>query len=284
MKLKFYILSVVLSVGICVAQNAIDDFISILNSEGGGERAVQSVQGLPTDQKSQMLQSVVQRIQTASQELAVGKSPSINISNAALLLAESGTDDQIIAAFGNLSQFGPFEPDAAFALAACREPAGVAVIDALARKRLPNLERAVTPQTEDDKQRLNEAILPFFLLIKEIAASANPAGQDAAKQLREDFATRYNSKNGKLVLAAIDAELAKVAPRQPAVNQALMTSPTNGLPNLKPLFTPKASASKPEIPSDEPTSSTPWSVTGVLLVVAVGLAWLVIKSRKCPPP
>lgn len=42
----------------------------------------------------------------------------------------------------------------------------------------------------------------------------------------------------------------------------------------------KAPEAKPAAPSEEPTSSTPWSVVAVLIVAAIGLLWLVLKKRK----
>jgi len=39
-------------------------------------------------------------------------------------------------------------------------------------------------------------------------------------------------------------------------------------------------APSPPTASDEPTSSTPWSVVAVVIVAAIGLLWLLIKNRK----
>ncbi|MCB1212627.1 MAG: hypothetical protein KDK97_25100, partial [Verrucomicrobiales bacterium] len=33
-------------------------------------------------------------------------------------------------------------------------------------------------------------------------------------------------------------------------------------------------------PSEEPTSSTPWSIIVVLIVAAIGLLWLLLKRRS----
>ncbi len=43
---------------------------------------------------------------------------------------------------------------------------------------------------------------------------------------------------------------------------------------------PKAHEMKPSTPSEEPTSSTPWSIIVVLIVAATGLLWLLLKKRK----
>ncbi len=281
MKLETLLLTPLLSFSICVAQPAANDFTTELNREGGGDEVVQTVRLLPLNQQSQVLQSVVHRIQAISREPQSIKNDSfLYVSNSARLLSETGTDDQILAAFGNLSQFGSAEPDAAFALAACKGPAGVAIIDALAKQRLPNLERAITPLTDDDKLRSNETLLPFFMLVKELAASVNPSGSGLAKQMRDDFASRYSSENGKLVLAAIDAELAKVTSRKSAAVGAPSTSTSTSLPSEKPSPTPKEQEAKSPTPSEAPTSSTPWSLVAVFIVAAIGLLWLLLKNRK----
>lgn len=55
------------------------------------------------------------------------------------------------------------------------------------------------------------------------------------------------------------------------------TSPTPQSPTPQ-VKTPEAKPAPP--PSEEPTSATPWSIIVVLIVVAIGLLWLVLKSRK----
>lgn len=56
-------------------------------------------------------------------------------------------------------------------------------------------------------------------------------------------------------------------------------------PNDSPLVQSQTSEKEPEAKltstqSDEPTSSTPWSVVTVLIVAAFGLLWLLLKGRK----
>lgn len=55
-------------------------------------------------------------------------------------------------------------------------------------------------------------------------------------------------------------------------------SNTNGL--RSPPKANNASAQTPASSSEEPTSSTPWSVMAVLIVAATGLLWLLVKKRK----
>jgi hypothetical protein len=58
-------------------------------------------------------------------------------------------------------------------------------------------------------------------------------------------------------------------------------------PNEKPSVivqppAPRTPEAKPTVPtpSEEPTSSTPWSIIIVLIVAAIGLLWLLVKKRK----
>jgi hypothetical protein len=52
-------------------------------------------------------------------------------------------------------------------------------------------------------------------------------------------------------------------------------------PMVQPQTPQKAPEAKPTpIPSEEPTSSTPWSIIVVLIVAATGLLWLLVKKRK----
>jgi hypothetical protein len=52
------------------------------------------------------------------------------------------------------------------------------------------------------------------------------------------------------------------------------------LPMMEPSAPKNALEAKPATPSEEPTLSTPWSVIVILIVVATGLLWLLIKNRK----
>jgi hypothetical protein len=51
------------------------------------------------------------------------------------------------------------------------------------------------------------------------------------------------------------------------------------LVNPQPPAPKKTPEAKPSAPSEEPTSSTPWSVVLLLIVAAIGLLWLLLKKR-----
>jgi len=60
---------------------------------------------------------------------------------------------------------------------------------------------------------------------------------------------------------------------------ALKASSTHLVEPPTPKKSPEATPS-PTTPSEEPTSSTPWSIIVVLIVAATGLLWLLFKGRK----
>jgi hypothetical protein len=65
-----------------------------------------------------------------------------------------------------------------------------------------------------------------------------------------------------------------------ATNQS--ASKANSTHLVEPPAPKKAPEAKPTTPtpSEEPTSSTPWSIIVVLIVAATGLLWLLVKNRK----
>jgi hypothetical protein len=60
------------------------------------------------------------------------------------------------------------------------------------------------------------------------------------------------------------------------------TASPNPLPLVQQPASKRAAEVKPTVatPSEEPTSSMPWSIIVVLIVAAIGLLWLVLKNRK----
>jgi hypothetical protein len=86
-----------------------------------------------------------------------------------------------------------------------------------------------------------------------------------------------------------------VLPRLPPIEQPMphsdSTAPaasslprvtTLPLPSVQPPTPTKSPEAKPSTspPSEEPASSTPWSIIAVLIVAAIGLLWLLVKKRK----
>jgi hypothetical protein len=58
-------------------------------------------------------------------------------------------------------------------------------------------------------------------------------------------------------------------------------APTNTPPLVQPPAPKKVPEAKPALtPSEETTSSTPWSIIVVLIVAAIGLLWLLLKRRS----
>ncbi len=61
--------------------------------------------------------------------------------------------------------------------------------------------------------------------------------------------------------------------------QAIQSS-TPPLPAIQSETPKKSPETKSTTPSEDPTSSTPWSIIVVLIVAAIGLLWLVLKRRS----
>jgi hypothetical protein len=71
-----------------------------------------------------------------------------------------------------------------------------------------------------------------------------------------------------------------------ALSEAPSTTQDSLTSKLSPSVQPTAPKNAPEAkltvptPSEEPTSSTPWSIIVVLIVAATGLLWLLVKNRR----
>ena len=101
------------------------------------------------------------------------------------------------------------------------------------------------------------------------------AERPTAEQLRA-----YEASFGKLEELVTKGALPKSDPkRQPTPTQASVIPPAVPAVPTAPKKAP-STAPAPSTPSEEPTSSTPWSVIIVLIVAATGLLWLLVKKRK----
>lgn len=103
-------------------------------------------------------------------------------------------------------------------------------------------------------------------LLKKLAESRRAAGDADFKELEAlDHAVLVVS--GEYKAPQVSGNQPQPAPTPLAVQQ---TTPK------------KASEAKPSVtpPSEEPASSTPWSIIVVLIVAACGLLWLLLKQRK----
>jgi len=287
MKLSAIYCTALLICGTCFAQISANDVTAMLEEDEGGTRAVEMVRKLPPDQQGEVLDAVVRKVREKI-PLPDPSRGSTYISHAAGFLAEVGTDETRIACFGKLSEFGLEERSAAFALASCHGPAGVAIINERAKQRLPDLERmlagverAFAGQSDDkEKRKSNDVFISFMNLVEILDGSKNVAGPIAAKRLRDEFAKRCDTKNKKIVLAAFDDELTKAASRRSAATEASRKSAGGNSRS------DRNSASAGEEPrskataQDGQTGSSPWLVWGGLVIVAaMGLLWFVLKRR-----
>ncbi len=109
----------------------------------------------------------------------------------------------------------------------------------------------------------------------------------ASQQRIFDAASAYLS-NPKVSQSAADYIRQRLFDTQPAeatapasMNSSPVAPPPNSLPSVQPPAPMKAPEVKPSsTSSEEPTSSTPWSVVAVLTAAAIGLLWLALKNTK----
>ena len=188
--------------------------MKMTGEEGGSEPALRKLRLLPADQQLFVVDAIIRKLQSLSAGPAPAPSKTVGyICVAAGILYEIGTDEQIIQAFGVLSNFGHAEPDAAEVLASCKGIGGVEIIQKLAEKRLPELESAINPKNEEEKAQSNDIVIPFYSLVLSLDGARNPKGPRAAKILRDQVAARYVSENGKILVAALDEGMAKARRR-----------------------------------------------------------------------
>lgn len=234
--------------------------------------------------KQELTGMVVELTRAHLAEPATSKTDKIQFSNAARFLADAGDENAIIEAFKDgIDNVGRGELiDAVRALAVCRGEEPTAIIERLARDRLGILgDTLVETQDEDEGRARNDLLGSFARILVALASSANPSGMERAKKIRDEFAVLYPSENGKRVLAAVDADLAKITPhksRSKPVHDSNLGTVTRPLDN-KSLPNPNMQEAGRGTPSEKSTSSTKLIIIA-LVSVAICLLWLIVKNLK----
>ncbi|NQW99131.1 hypothetical protein HQ447_00630 [bacterium] len=292
MKLRTIFFTALLGLGPCLTQAESGDFISELkqtDENGGSMAALEKWHQLSLDQQALAIDAIIQKVQTVGDDARSVKFNSTDyVSSAAWFLAQVGTDEQIVAAFGNLSGFGNVEPDAAQALASCKSTAGVEIIEKLGEKRLPELEPAINPKNEEERARVNAVLIPFYFLIIRLEGATNPEGSRAAKRLRDQVAARYPSGYGKIFVATLDEEMAKTRTRikKETSTPEPLPSQSNSAP-AKVLNATRSNANNPaQTRSQEGTGiSAPSKVAAIIAFILAGtaLAWRFMRKRDSSP-
>ncbi len=247
--------------------------------QGGFERALRKLNSLPADQQLKVVEAVIRKVNTLGSKSTADSSEHADyIRIAGGILAQIGTDEQIIQAFGALSNFGHLEPDAAEVLASCKGSGGVEIIQKLADKRLPELESAINPKNEEEKARSNDIVIPFYFLVLRLDGARNPQGPLAAKRLRDQVAARYVSENGKILVALLDKDMAKARSRKKKnesnseplsskINSDSAKTPETDSPNINKQIQPQS--------QEKQDSPAPYKVAAMIAIILAGtaLAW-----------
>lgn len=235
--------------------------LKLEKEEGVGGRSIANeVRRLPPAQQSKIIEDVVQKIPTMEPVPNRWFTKIDYLRVASGLLAELGTDDQILKVFSNLSSLGPAEADAAYALAACKGPEGAAIIEALAMERIPRL--AVAPRELRETEDLAGSI---FQLMSAAALSDNPNTQAVAERIRAEFARHFTDEKGKKAIAAMDYEILKD-------KKAKDLRPKPPPPNPPP--SPNHKDTPVETPSKNSDEWVLWTIAGLMVIGKLALVFM----------
>lgn len=267
-----------------------DEYLSaemkMTGEEGGSEPALQKIHLLPAEQQILIIEKIIRKVQAISSRPDATSYENANyIRVTAGILHQIGTDEQIIRAFGELSNFGNAEPDAAKILASCKGSGGVEIIQKLAEKRLPELEPAINPKNEEEKARSSDIVIPFYTLILRLAGARNPNGPRTAERLRDQVAKHYVSENGKIFVALLDKDMAKA--RSYTKKHKSNLEPLSSKNNLGAVKASKANGlnfNKPSQPHlrEETSISSSYKVATIIAIILAGtaLAWRFMRKSN----
>jgi hypothetical protein len=101
---------------------------------------------------------------------------------------------------------------------------------------------------------------------------ANAQHQQDQERLRMDTVSGFTPENAAKLVAGFEPS--------PDIESGDASRHRTNIQPLAQPEKPKTSKAKPPAPSEEPASSTPWSVIVILIVAATGLLWLLVKKQK----
>ena len=182
-----------------VAAASADEIMAMMQREAAGNKVARELPHLPRESQIQLLDSIAAKVGAIGRaETAIELPDRLTyVNNAAILLAQHGTDQQILAAFGNISGFQGMEGDAALALASCSDPKGIDTAESMAADRLSDLDnRDLTSLPQDEQEIMARKYLALSGIVHSLVRSANPGGIAAAERIREACASRLTSAVG----------------------------------------------------------------------------------------
>lgn len=147
------------------------------------------------------------------------------------------------------------------------------------------------PADLSDKQAARERFEEFASRIATFCTYTPFEQRGPAQQAIERFLSRYDDSS---VRQFYEARLRENLSEDFPLKVIQSESPPNASSNVRETLSPgpkqgvqpptpkKAPEAKPTTltPSEEPPTSTPWSIIVVLIVAATGLLWLLVKKRK----
>jgi hypothetical protein len=271
-----------------ISAQGLSEIRDIFRKEDGHTVITKRIKDATEVKRKELLAMIVQLVKDDLAKPQVFNKSSDRVTTAAAhVFVATGAEQAMLDAFKeNLDNTRPGELiEIVESLAACRGEEQTDIIERLARDRLPILgDTLISSEIEAEKYARNDLLGSFSRILMELASSANPTGMASAKKIRDEFAVLYPSANGKLVLAAIDAELAKATPRRSSSTLGQDVKETGRSPDDG-LKEPTVILEKPEqlenqlpqtqVTKQTQTSGNVWTwIIGIVSVLLAGLVWL----------
>jgi hypothetical protein len=264
-----------------ICGQSLPEIRDILRQDEGHVIITKLMKESPEVRRKELLAMIVDLVKAHLAKSATSNNK-IQFYNAVILLIDAGDEQAILDAFkDSIDNVGLGEVvEVVDALATCRGKEQTDIIEQLARDRLPILgDTLISSEIEEERYARKDLLGSFVRILIGLASSANPSGMARAKKIRDEFAVLYPSDNGKRVLAAIDADLAKIVPRQSASKDAPYTAREPRPLGGKSSPTPNALEAGPVTPSDISISRTTCAVAVMLIAVVVGMLCFFLKRR-----
>ncbi len=241
---------------------------------------------LPAAELSAALQVVVDRVKAVRGQAPTDEFDSNTYIRLAVgVLAEAGTDEQILEAFGNPTEFGSLAMYVGSALAACKGPQGAEIVERFVRGNLSEIEEVLkqVPPGQEPPPQVEELVTSAIWMMCDLATSANPIAQQSAARLRPEYYRLFGDGRWRDAIRAFDAEIAKRQRTKGFAPTFATPLPGYPVPKDNPAKTTEEN-SRPEhgwFTGDQLAQWFFWASVGLALFVAVKVGWR-ITHKKLP--
>jgi hypothetical protein len=150
----------------------------------------------------------------------------------------------------------------------------------LARGDLDGIKRVLLARKESDD--LHVAPFEIESVMRVLVHHGTSEDIDRINQAAKALSS-HNTTLSAIWAQSIQSDLGmlqKEKSQNTSATKAYPTATTRSTISLSPTKAKSSEAAKLAVASEEPTSTTPWSIIVVLIVAATGLLWLLLKKRK----